>query len=137
MNKVGKSYWVISTSFSFLFFALLFVHIPFFTFAPMSCCLLCCICSCCWLFCWLLSVNGKRSCLYQVSWFNKKKEEALYGFGHAFFGFLQVSVVLFAFVVLLFFFSISFVCIELCLRTTNAIAHCTQINNYFVVYSRI
>ena len=37
-------------------------------------------------------------------------------------------VVLFLFVMLLFFFSISFVYIELCLRTANAIAHCTQID---------
>ena len=74
--------------FSFLFFALLFVHIPFFTFAPMPCCLLCCIRYCCWFVSWLLRVNGKRSCLCWVSWFNKKKEEALYVFGHAFFGFL-------------------------------------------------
>ena len=36
------------------------------------------------------------------------------------------TMVLFVFVILLFFFfSISFVCIELCLRTANAIAHCT------------
>ena len=36
------------------------------------------------------------------------------------------TVVLFVFVMLLFFpFSISFVCIELCLRIANAIAHCT------------
>ena len=82
---MGKCYWVISASFSFLFFALPFVHIPFFTFAPMPCCLLCCICSCCW----LSRVNGKRSCLCWVSWFNKKKEEALYVFGHAFFGFFE------------------------------------------------
>ena len=34
-------------------------------------------------------------------------------------------VVLFVFVMLLFFFSISFVYIELCLRIANAIAHCT------------
>ncbi|KAF3954288.1 hypothetical protein CMV_020349 [Castanea mollissima] len=33
-------------------------------------------------------VNGKRSYLCWISWFNKKKEETLYVFGHAFFGFL-------------------------------------------------
>ena len=40
------------------------------------------------LFCWFLRVNGKRNCLCWVFWFNKKKEEALYVFGDAFFGFL-------------------------------------------------
>ena len=39
------------------------------------------------LFCWFLRVNGKRNCLCWVFWFNKKKKEALYVFGHAFFGF--------------------------------------------------
>ena len=35
------------------------------------------------------------------------------------------TVVLFVFVMLLFFSSISFVCIELCLRIANVIAHYT------------
>ena len=35
------------------------------------------------------------------------------------------TVVLFVFVMLLFFFSVSFVYIELFLRTANVIAHCT------------
>ena len=128
--------------------------------------LACCICS----YCWLYRVNGKRSCLCQVSWFNKKKEEALYVFGRAFLGFLwEVGMIAvescwwswpsqvcgkegnflyfwakkgfclwsyggleqWYFLYLLcnfFFFPISFVYIELCLRTANAITHGIQIN---------
>ena len=130
-NEVGKCYWFISVSFTFLFFALLFVHISFFTFAPMPCYLLCCICSCYFILL-VFESDGKRNCLCWVFWFNKEKEEALYVFGHTFFGFL-LEVCLIA-VGSCWWSQPSWICgkggnflyfWELCLRTANAIAHCT------------
>ena len=72
-----------------LFFSLpcfLFIS-PFLLLLP---CLAACfvVCVLAVLFCWFLRVNGKRNCLCWIFWFNKKKEEALYVFGHTFFGFL-------------------------------------------------
>ena len=148
---MGKCYWFVSAS-------SLFFSSPCFLFISPFLLLLPCLVACfvvyvlAILFCWLLRVNGKRSCLCRLFGFNKKKEEAIYVFGHAFFRFLwEVGLTVvescwwsfwvrkgfclwsyrgleqWYFLYLLcyfFFFSISFVYIELCLRTANAIAHC-------------